>query len=136
MFCCPHCRFPLAGGRVNEERQAEAIQLDISCAHCKAILRISITTLKQPDPEAVKQKNLSGPSTTYCPKCQETLIVGKEDKHECKFYRPNKSAEATTEALYGANAVDENCPHGHHVNDPIKYPGLSGNCAICRGQMK
>lgn len=119
---CPHCHFPLAGGRFNEEKIEDAIQLDVSCSHCKAILRVTITTLKDPDPEDVKRKNESGPATTTCPDCQEIIIRSKESEHQCKFYRPKKAEPNPLEL----------CPHGFHINDPVGNPGKAGNCLQCR----
>lgn len=132
MLSCPHCLYPLAGSRFHSEKIGEVFQTDIACSHCKAILRVTVTTLRDPDPEAIKKKNTPDPTTTYCPKCQEAYNVGS--KHECSFYRPETIGQSPVDKL-PTDPVTY-CPHGHAVTDPINYPNMSGNCPTCRGQMK
>lgn len=51
---CPYCLFPLISGK---PKSGNGVVSDmVSCTHCKAILRIELTTLKEPDEERFRPK--------------------------------------------------------------------------------
>jgi RNase P subunit RPR2 len=86
MTTCPHCLFPLTG-KVVSKISSDTSEYVVMCTHCEAVLRIQVTTLRDP---TKKVTNKIDKASTYCSVCQEVMIVGQEDKHECSFYRKKK----------------------------------------------
>lgn len=56
MFTCPHCDFPLTG-KINRSVDHGTAEVILQCTHCSAILRVEITTLRDPDKERLKNVN-------------------------------------------------------------------------------
>ena len=48
MACCPHCFTELKGKRSASPCSKDWISYQITCEKCQAILRIDITTLRDP----------------------------------------------------------------------------------------
>lgn len=83
MFACPHCEFPIAGKAKRNVDQGTA-ETRIVCVHCEAILRIEITTLREPNPAKLEKAiNSTKPATTYCSNCGKTLNVQEYTSHKC-----------------------------------------------------
>lgn len=54
MFSCPHCLFPLTGGS-RRLTGPDSCEGTIYCSHCEAIVRVEITTLKEPNPKKLEK---------------------------------------------------------------------------------
>jgi hypothetical protein len=54
MLVCPHCMYPLTGRQTPATNGGS--QHTVWCSNCEAILRVEVTTLKDPNPERVKKK--------------------------------------------------------------------------------
>lgn len=58
MFSCPYCEYTLTG-RYSKVKDKDTCEIIIDCKNCSAILRIMITTLKDPDKKRLeKNRNL------------------------------------------------------------------------------
>lgn len=128
MFACPHCFIPLTG-RVKVKREQGSADLAIACSNCQSILRVQITTLKEPDPEKL-QKNMPPPSASYCGSCGKEYPALKT--HNCPDNEEPPPAAPITQVVQ--EEQEGCCPHGKRVTDP-RFPGLSGNCNVCRGSI-
>ena len=60
MFTCPHCQYPLLG-KFKKEASNGTVEVMIQCTHCTAVLRVSITTLRDPEPEKLSRINTVSP---------------------------------------------------------------------------
>lgn len=88
MFSCPHCMFALTGrhSRVANNGTSEIV---IDCKNCGAILRVMITTLREPDPKRLeKQKNKPKDPNTYCSICDSSISLGEQ--HKCSGAKKNE----------------------------------------------
>lgn len=83
---CPHCQLPLTV--VNRSQQPlssnGSVDCTTSCTSCKAILRIQITTLREPTKVVTTKKKKA---ETYCKVCQAVVLVGEESTHTCSVNR-------------------------------------------------
>lgn len=57
MFSCPYCEYTLTGS-FSKIKDKDSCEIIIDCKNCKAILRILMTTLKDPDPKRL-EKNVN-----------------------------------------------------------------------------
>lgn len=55
MSMCPHCHFPLIPRTQTPSGIPGVVSCMVSCTHCEAILRIEITTLKEPNLEKLQK---------------------------------------------------------------------------------
>lgn len=56
MSMCPHCMFPLIPRPQSLSSIPGVVSYMVSCTHCEAILRVEITTLKEPNQEKLQRK--------------------------------------------------------------------------------
>ena len=84
MFSCPHCFYVLTG-KLHKHSDHGSTSCDIQCSHCQAILRVQITTLKEPNEKLLAEKgiNEAGPPTTCCSKCGDTINLSEKNTHKC-----------------------------------------------------
>src|ERR1051326_8989912 len=109
VFFCPHCEHPLVGkGKV--ARTPGQLAAAVSCSHCKAILRIEILTLKDPDKNF--SKNQPPKATTFCKDCGTEILIG--NNHAC-----TAKELATVPTVFGEVKEEKLhvCPHGKAVTD-------------------
>jgi RNase P subunit RPR2 len=55
MSMCPHCNYPLIPRPQSQSGIPGTVAYMVSCTHCEAILRVEITTLKEPDQERIQR---------------------------------------------------------------------------------
>ena len=88
MFSCPHCKNTLiSGARQPDAKVSDGVASGVVLySHCKAILRIEITTLHDPDKSLLESRKMQvKKATTYCMKCHESVVIGNEADHKCIF---------------------------------------------------
>lgn len=88
MFTCPHCMYALTG-KASVRSEHGSSEVTVQCNHCEAILRIQVTTLKDPNPKKLEKVNANKPANTYCLDCHAAIALGDESKHKCATVSEN-----------------------------------------------